>query len=209
MTSNWLRKHGELLLKYSEHLPDKEDTIRITFDYPDCGWMPMRFLKNGIDKGFIVLSDVYDSFVPMREWLETIATSHDQKASIINLDCEQYHIVLSYEPVWFYEGNDGSYPLDCGIFSVYDEADKDFILDAFCDTETFIRDIYQCLIHFAEEMSEKPEFVNDWVEQSFNDEWAELDEGDTAANYIFLNKVKSEKVEEYIKYMDKWHQSRM
>lgn len=211
MKSSWLSKRGTILSKYATSLSQKSDRVKVTFDYPHCGWMHMHFHKNGIDMGYIVLSDVYDCFVPIREWLETIATSHYQQASIINLDCECFHAVLSYEPIWFYEENENNaetYPLDCGIFSVYDEADKEFILDALCSTETFIREMYQCLINFAEAMKLRPEFIDDWVEQSFNEEWAELDDDDPTMNEIFLGKVKSKKIESYIHRMNDWHKSR-
>lgn len=211
MNSSWLKKRGEIILKYATSLSQKLDKVKITFDYPDCGWMPMHFHKNGIDMGYIALSDVYDSFVPLREWLETIATSSYEQASIINLDCEGFHAVLSYEPIWFYDENDinnATYPPDLGMFSVYSEADNDFILDALCETETFIREMYQCFINFAEAMKLRPEFIDDWVQQSFNEEWGELDNNIDAMNEIFLSKVKSKKIENYIQQMDNWHLSR-
>ena len=144
----------------------------------------------------------------MREWLECIAESSHNKASIVNLDCERWHAVLYYEPVWFYgqENYKGKlYPPNYGIFSVYDEADDKFIIDAFCNTETFVRDLYRCMVDFAKEMKEKPEFIEDWIADSWNHEWGELDDGDPRMKEIFINKVKSPAIEKYINEMDSWH----
>lgn len=211
MSKNWLKQRSEILAKYAEALPTKQARIQITFEYPDAGWMPVHFHKNGADMGFIVFSDVYDCFEPLREWLETIATIGYDKASVVNLDCERWHATLYYEPIWFYdyENYKGSiYPKNCGIFSIYDEAEDKFLLDAYCDTETFVRDVYKCIIDFAKAMKEKPEFIKDWVSQSWNQEWGDLDEDDPRMKEIFINKVKSPSIQEYIKYMDSWHKNR-
>ena len=50
MNSSWLKKRGEIILKYATSLSQKLDKVKITFDYPDCGWMPMHFHKNYEDK---------------------------------------------------------------------------------------------------------------------------------------------------------------
>ena len=57
-------------------------------------------------------------------------------------------------------------------------------------------------------MKLRPEFIDDWVQQSFNEEWGELDNNIDAMNEIFLSKVKSKKIENYIQQMDNWHLSR-
>lgn len=210
MANNWLRQRSEMLAKYADGLPMKQDRIRITFNYPDSGWMPLHFHKNGEDMGFFVLSYVYDCFEPMREWLECIAESSYRKASIVNLDCERWHAVLSYEPIWFYNYKNYKGKLyfpDYGIFSVYDEADDKFIIDAFCNKETFVRDLYKCMLDFAKEMKEKPEFIEDWVIDSWNHEWGELDDDDPRMKEIFINKVKSPVIEKYINEMDSWHRN--
>ncbi len=137
MSKNWLKQRSEILAKYAQSLPTKQDRIQFSFEYPDYGWMPVHFHKNGIDMGFIEFSSVYDCFEPLREWLETITTVGYDKASIVNLDCELWHAALYYEPIWFYDNEkyrSGLYPCDCGIFSVYDEAEDRFLLDAYCET---------------------------------------------------------------------------
>ena len=82
------------------------------------------------------------------------------------------------------------------------------MLDAYCDTETFVRDVYKCIVDFAKEMKEKPEFIDDWVSDNWNHEWGELDDDDPRVNEIFINKVKSTKIQEYIRRMDSWHKNR-
>lgn len=212
MNNNWLKQRSEIIAKYAESLPTKQDRISITFDYPDAGWMPVRFHKNGDYMGFLVFSYVYDCFVPLKEWLESIAEGSDTKASIVNLDCERFHGVLYYEPVWFYdyENYQGKKlcPPCCGIFSVYDEAEDRFILDAYCRTETFVGDIYKCLIDLAKSMKERPEFVDDWVWDSFNSDCSELIDDESLLQEVFINKIKSEKIRNYLREMDSYHKNR-
>lgn len=199
--SNWLKQRSEIMAKYAEALPIEKDRIQITFEYPKWGWMPVHFHKNGEDMGFIEFSNVYDCFEPLRDWLETIATIGQNKASAVNLNCERWHAVLYYEPIWFfdYETYKGSlHPKDCGIFSVYDEAEDRFLLDAYCDTRTFVRDVYKCIIDFAKAMKKKPEFIEDWVSNSWNHEWGELDDDDPRMQEIFMNKVKSPSIQKFI-----------
>lgn len=211
MPKNWLKLRSEILTKYAEALPTKQDRIQITFEYPDAGWMPVHFHKNGMDMGFIEFSDVYDCFEPLREWLETIATIGYEKAAILNLDCERWHAVLYYEPIWFYdyENHKGSiYPTNCGIFSVYDEAEDIFLLDAYCDTETFVRDVYKCIIDFAKAMKEKPEFIEDWVSFNWRHDTGIPDDDDPRMNEFFMNKVKSPSIQKFIRDCDSWHKNR-
>ena len=80
------------------------------------------------------------------------------------------------------------------------------MLDAYCDTETFVRDVYKCITDFAKAMKEKPEFIEDWVSQSWNQEWGDLDEDDPRMKEIFINKVKSPSIQEYIKCHIRNHQ---
>lgn len=39
--------------RYAQELPDGQDRIQVSFDGPDYGWMPVHFIKNGVDMGFI------------------------------------------------------------------------------------------------------------------------------------------------------------
>ena len=61
------------------------------------------------------------------------------------------------------------------------------------------------MVDFAEEMKEKPEFIEDWVADSWNHEWGELDDDDPRIKEIFINKIKSPAIEKYINKMDSWH----
>lgn len=199
MANQWLKQKSEIYAKYAECIPLEQDEIKIKFGYPDAGWLDVYFFKNEEEMGFVWFSDVYDSFEPLKEWLEDIATLGSSKASIVKLDCEDIDVVLSYEPIWFYDSNTRLCWKNLGIFSVYDESKGCFILDAICETEKFVRDIYQSIIDYALEMREKPEFVDDWVCDSWTDDWTKFEEGDPGINEIFLSKVKSEHIEEFIK----------
>ena len=208
MRKNWLKQRSEILARYAESLPSEQDRITITFDYPDYGWMPVHFYKNGQAMGSFNFSYVYDCFVPLREWLELIASIEHDKACAVNLDCEDYHLVLYYDPIWFFDFDSYKgkiFPPHCGIFSVYDEYKDSFILDAFCYTMTFVGDIYKCIIDFAKAMKKRPEFIDDWISTSFNHEWGEIDEEDPAMNQLFIKKVRSPKIQEYLRYMKSWY----
>lgn len=37
MSNNWLKQRSEIMAKYAEALPIKQDRIQITFEYSDCG----------------------------------------------------------------------------------------------------------------------------------------------------------------------------
>lgn len=212
MQNNWLKERSEIMAKYAEAFPTKQDRIKITFDYPDAGWMPVHFFKNEEEMEVIEFSYVFDSFTPLREWLEVIADRSSSNAAITNIDCEYTHLALYYEPIWFYNDDDdypeNCHPAYCGIFSVYDEASKTFIFDAYCNTETFIRDTYKCIIDFAKAMKNKSEFIDDWVAELWGSECAEFEDDDPELANFFYNKVKSQKIEDYIRYMDSWHKNR-
>lgn len=212
MESNWLKQRSEILAKYAESLPTRQDRIKITFENPEAGWMPIHFFKNEQEAGRdLYFSDVYDSFVPLREWLETIATIGHEKASIVNLDCEGQHISLYYEPVWHYdfENYKGKLcPPCCGIFSVYDSYEDRFILDAFCNTETFVRDVYKCIIDFAKAMKDSPKFVEEWDCFRWSNDHVSSENEETWKDAILLKKMKSPSIEAYIRNCDSWHKNR-
>lgn len=204
MQNKWLKQRSEIMAKYAESLPQSSDTIELKFDYPEYGWLPVHFIKNGQDMGFFEFSDVYDCFGPLREWLETIAIVGFEKASVVNIDCERWHGVLYYEPIWFYY-NYGNwkgdyYPPSYGIFSVYDEAEDKFILDAFCETVPFVSRIYKNILDFAKSMKEKPEFIEDWVMHNWNHEWGKYKDEDPRMKEIFTSKVKSESIVKFLKF---------
>ena len=198
--NGWLRGRSEILGRYAQGLPDGQDRIQVAFDGPDYGWMPVHFIKNGVDMGFVEFSDVYDCFEPLREWLESVACNQCSNASVVNLDCEDWQAVLYYEPIWFFDHSCKRelWPGNCGIFSVYDESDDRFILDAYCETGTFVRDFYKCLTDFARVMTDKIEFVEDWVPQSWQAKFGDP-EDDPRMREMFIGLVRSQKIEDYLK----------
>lgn len=212
MESNWLKQRSEILAKYAESLPTRQDRIKISFENPEAGWMPIHFFKNEQEAGRdLRFSDVYDCFIPLREWLETIAAIGHAKTSIVNLDCEGLHILLYYEPVWYYDFQNYKgkfFPPECGIFSVYDSYEDRFILDAFCNTETFVRDIYKCIIDFAKAMKEFSGFIEEWDCSKWNRNRASLDYEEPEADAILLKTMKSPSIEAFIRDCDSSHKNR-
>ena len=207
MKINWLRQRSEIMAKYATSLPTTLDRVKLTFDFPEYGWMPVHFFKNEQEMGFVEFSDVYDSFKPFRQWLEILAEIGNSRASVTCLDCESSHTVLYYEPVWFYDREIYGVercPADCGIFSVYDEAADRFILDAYCDTSLFVRDLYQSLMDFVSAMHKRPDFTEHWRMSDWNDNWEEDDEEETKSKEIFLSTLKSPIIEAYVKDSMKW-----
>lgn len=200
--NSWLLEKAEILNKYAQKLPHKLDRIKLKFDYPECGWLHVHVLKNDAEIGVIYFSDVYDTFVPLIEWLEHLATISQYRASAVNLNCEDVHHVFDYQPIWFYDGEpDNSYdryPLECGIFTWYEEVNHRFSLDAYCNTYQFIKDIYESIIGFAKEMREKPNFLEDWDCSPFLPEGWEYDEEDPRMLDLFINRMTSPKIEKYL-----------
>lgn len=207
MAKNWLKQRSEILAKYAEALPVTHDNVQISFDAPKWGWMSVHFMKNEVELGLIDLSNVYDSFGPLRDWLEGIAEIRGNKAIAVNLDCEDYHVALYYDPIWFFDYDllsKGIHPEICGIFSIYDGEKDQFLFDAYCKTSDLVKGIYKSIIDYAKAMRENPDFIEHWVEGNWNHEWGSLDEDDPRMKDIFLNKMTSPKIEEYLQHCARW-----
>lgn len=207
MANNWLKQRCEILAKYADTLPTTYDTVHILFENPEWGWMPVHLHKNGVDMGTFEISNVYDSFGPIREWLETIADIGHDKAIAVNLNCEDVYVVLYYEPMWFFDydqfkGN--VHPRDCGIFSVYVESKDRFLFDAYCETYSFVKNIYEDIINYAKSSKDNPDFIENWVEGDSSLELGELEEDDPRIKELFLNKMRSQKIEAYLRHCEKW-----
>ena len=70
------------------------DNVEIKLDYPDAGWIDMHILVNGEEKELINLSDVYEPFEDIKEWLENIV-SHvfDFTPFGVNIYDESYNYI--------------------------------------------------------------------------------------------------------------------
>ena len=213
MAKNWLSGRAEILGRYAKGLPKKIDEVWVVFDYPDTGWMNGHWFKNGKEMGLTVFSSAYEGFVQFKKWLEDIANLERENAPSVCIDCEHGKLVFYYEPIWFFDDRETEgtklWHHNCGIFSIYDELEDKFLFDAYCDTELFLRTIYGCLIHQAKKMQENPDFVDDWIWESFNTEAGKLfDEGDEEGlRNLFVTKLTSPIVEKYLEYCDSWHKN--
>ena len=47
-------------------------------------------------------------------------------------------------------------------------------------------------------MKEQPGFIEDWVSESWNHEWGDLDDDNPKINEIFMNKVQSASIQKYL-----------
>lgn len=199
--NNWLNERSKLFAKYAKNMPRKFDKVELQLDYPDCGWLDMHFKVNGEEKILISVSDVYEPFEEIREWLEMMAKNvFTFTPSGVRIYDEVYNYNLCYEPII----SDGCEFYDqfhtnlVGLFYIYDDSVKQIVADAFCEIQDFVKSIYNPIITFAKETRLKDEFVDDWIERAYNREWGQLENGDPKEKDIFYNKVFSPFVETFI-----------
>lgn len=205
--NNWYLKRSEILARYADKYPSKYDKIEMRFGAHDYGWIPFHIIKNGESIELLGLSYLYDPFVPMKRWLEGIVEGLYEKVSVIKLDCEDVYTILYFEPLWFtYNFNEGSEvnPFHSGIFLVYDSVRKEFVVDAFCDIETLVRDLYRNILDFAEKMKTDPTFADDWAYECWNDEFPAFEDDDPERHDFFYNKMKSPIIEKYLEDCERY-----
>ena len=65
-----------------------------------------------------------------------------------------------------------------------------------------MRDFYKCLIDFARVMTDKIEFVEDWVPQSWQAKFGDPEDDDPRMREMFIGLVRSQKIEDYLKEID-------
>ena len=194
---------SKLLEKYANSISSAVDSVHLNLDYPDCGWIDTHVLVNGEETEVINISDVYDPFEDITEWLENMVQHiFDFMPSGVNIDCESGdHRLLYYEPIFF--------PTDVmltpdppslyGIFYIYDTYDNKIVTDAFCDTKEFINNIYSDILNYAKRVSENDSFVDDWIVPAYNSEYAAFeDDNAPAIRDIFIKKVTSKPIEDFL-----------
>ena len=198
----WLIARSKLLEKYALNTPSSVDCVHLNLDYPDRGWIDTHVMVNEEETEVINISDVYEPFEDITEWLENMVRHiFDFMPSGVSIDCEGYHTLLYYEPI-FYTSDELliSAPSSlCGIFYIYDTYEKKIVTDAFCDTKEFINNIYSDILNFAKRVSENYSFVDDWIVPAYNSEYAEFeDDNDPAIREIFIKKVTSKVIEDFL-----------
>ena len=197
----WLHERSRILEKYAVNIPDKTDNISLQLDDPHDGWIDMHMFVNGKEKALINASDVYEPFVDIKEWLESIV-SHifDFTPSAVNIFDESYNYILYYEPLFYQDDELLLRPPSelCGLFYVYDSYEYKIVADAYCKTSEFVRTFYETIVSYAKKNRENELFVTDWIEGAYNKEWGKMDDDDPRIKDIFIMKVSSKLIERFL-----------
>lgn len=178
----WLLRKALIFRKYAVKFPRDTDSIKMKFEVPNSGWLPISFYKNKAKMGTFVTSNSSESlFKPLIIWLESVAKNSDQ-ASIMKLTCEEVDVVFSFEPMWFWGVNDVSrkkpHPSKCGIFTVFSsENGGKFLIDAYCQAKTLANELYTEILDFAWKMSQR-------LYEPFKYTWDVNNEDDIPDEYI-------------------------
>ena len=199
--NHWLHERSRLFEKYAAKMSLTIDNVEIKLDYPDAGWIDMHILVNGEEKELINLSDVYEPFEDIKEWLENIV-SHvfDFTPFGVNIYDESYNYILYYEPILFQTGEllPPTPSVQCCLFYIYDGYEGKIMADAVCETKAFVRNFYQSIRTYALNAREHDDFMENWVATAFHVEWGKMDDNDSRIKDIFLNKITSEKIEAFL-----------
>lgn len=202
ISNHWLHERSMLFEKYASEMPLTVDNVEINLDYPDAGWIDMHILVNGEEKELINLSDVYEPFEDIKEWLENIV-SHvfDFTPFGVNIYDESDNYILYYEPILFQTDEllTPTPPELCGLFYIYDGYEGKIMADAVCETKAFVSNLYMKIIEFAQTASINDNFIDDWCWQAYNEECAKMwKEDNPDIKNIFIRKVTSERVEKFL-----------
>ena len=206
MANNLLLERSKLFAKYAESMPQKADKLDLQLDYPDCGWIDMHFKVNGEEKIMITASYAYEPFEDIRDWLEQIVKHiFDFTPTGVKIYDEFDDYLLYYEPFFFHSDEllTKEPPQLDGLFYIYDSCEKKIVLDAVCETKMCVMSIYESILAFAKESSKCEDFIDDWIADAYNHELGEFDDvDDPRVKDIFVNKVTSPVVEEFINNKD-------
>lgn len=199
---HWLTARGKLLKKYALCIPDSPSSVHLKFDYPVCGWSNVHVLVNGEEKYKIDISDAYEPFTDIIEWLENIVRHiFSFTPSGVYIYDESDYALLYYEPIFYtYDEMLCSPPSSlCGIFYIYDTCQNKVVIDVFCDTKEFLNNIYFDILNYAKKASKVESFVDDWIVSAYNSEYSKFDvEEDPAIREIFIRKIKSKLIEDFL-----------
>lgn len=192
-----LHERSRLFEKYATEMPLTVDNVEIKLDYPEAGWIDMHILVNGEEKELINLSDVYEPFEDIKEWLENIV-SHvfDFTLFGVNIYDESYNYILYYEPIFFQTDEllTPTPPELCCLFYIYDGYEGKIMADAVCETK-----VYNKIMEFAQTASMNEDFIDDWCWQAYNEECAKMwKENDPDIKNLFIRKVTSGRVEKFL-----------
>lgn len=163
--NKWLSARSELYKKYANGLPHHLPHILLLFSPPHWGWLPVKFNLDNKESESIEFSDAYDPIPELIQWLEFIIKNRWSGGSYITIDCESYKVIFSYEVMVVPEVEECKryvHPSDCGLFSVYDTYHQQFIVEAFCETDEFIKSLHASLIGFVNEAVNNQDWEEHW-----------------------------------------------
>ena len=121
---------------------------------------------NDEEKLCINMSDVYNPFEDIKTWLEEIVKHRFAcTGSGVNMDCEGYHIVMYYEPLFYTTDQQMFGGADLtGLFYVYDSYDKKIVCKAYVKMKDLVELFYKTILSYAETMVKQDEsFMDDWI----------------------------------------------
>ena len=200
LTNHYLLERSKLLARYAENWPRKADKLELHLDDPYCGLIKMHFKVNDEETLLITASNVYEPFVDIREWLEQIVRHiFDFTTSAVKINDEFDDYLLFYEPIYHHPDEMLlNPPVLGGLFYVYDSCEKKIVSEAFLETKKFVKSIYESIHSYAIEKSRNDEFVDAWSEGAYHYDFDDWDEHDPRFINLFVEKVTSPIVEEFL-----------
>lgn len=163
--NKWLSARSELYRKYANGLPQHLPYVHLLFSSPHLGWLPVKFNIGGKESESIEFSDVYDPIPELIQWLEHINKKRWSGGSYITIDCELYTTIFSFEVMVLPEDEEckrNVHPSGCGLFTVYDTYHQQFIVEAFCETDEFVKALQMSLYGFIKEVLNHQDWEKDW-----------------------------------------------
>lgn len=204
-TNNVILQRSELMKKFAENIPAVTDKMRFLLEGPEFGWMDLYFyINDGEEQGFSI-SNVYNPFQDIKEWLEHIVKHRfDFIPSAVNIDCESCNVVMYYEPL-FYTSDEQLFgkPLMNGLFYIYDSLGEEIMLSAYYNTKELVRLLYTTIRDHAKGLLEHryEDWMDDWIlpeadkEKHYKDEEEKIQD---IFNRLFISDI----IEKYLADMN-------
>lgn len=202
--NNIMLLRGKLMQEFAENIPATTDRMRFLLEGPEFGWMDMYFyINDGEEQGFNI-SNVYNPFQDIKEWLEQIVEHRfDFIPCAVNIDCESYNVVMYYEPL-FYTSDEQllGIPQMNGLFYIYDSLGREIMLSAYCNTKEFVRLMYTTIRDHAKGLMEYryEDWMEDWILPEAGD-YKDEDE-EKAIQETYKRLFVSETIEKYLEDED-------
>lgn len=202
--NNIMLLRGKLMQEFAENIPATTDRMRFLLEGPEFGWMDMYFyINDGEEQGFNI-SNVYNPFQDIKEWLEQIVEHRfDCIPCAVNIDCESYNVVMYYEPL-FYTSDEqllGNLQMN-GLFYIYDSLGREIMLSAYCNTKELVKLLYTTIRNHAKGLMEYryEDWMDDWILPETGDYKDEDEEKAIRETYNRL--FVSETIEKYLEDED-------